>query len=89
MAGTWDGYPAAELYINRQPVWTYTPSAERLTTLSILKLLPAYADVRVDEAGVINERTGLPQESNDLRDTIGRTSGRAEPGIGQTSYQGR
>jgi hypothetical protein len=54
VAGKWDGYPAAELYINRQPVWTYTPKAERLTTSSILKLLPGYADVRLDETGVIH-----------------------------------
>jgi hypothetical protein len=44
VAGTWDGYPAAELYINRQPVFTFMPAPGSGSSWDLLKLLPGYGD---------------------------------------------
>jgi hypothetical protein len=51
VAGVWDGYPAAELYINRQPVFTFMPGRESGSTLDLLKLLPGYGDLRFVRRG--------------------------------------
>jgi hypothetical protein len=56
VSGIWDGYPAAELYINRQPVFTYTP-AEGSGSWELLKLLPGYGDFRFVRRGRL---TGTP-----------------------------
>jgi hypothetical protein len=44
VVGSWDGYPAAELYINRQPVFTFTPGDGPGSFGDLLKLMPGYAD---------------------------------------------
>jgi hypothetical protein len=54
VSGTWDGYPAAELYINRQPVFTFTPG-EHASTWDLLKLLPGYGDLRFVRRGRLTE----------------------------------
>jgi hypothetical protein len=51
VAGVWDGYPAAELYINRRPVFTFTPGSESGSCRDLLKLLPGYGDVRFVRSG--------------------------------------
>jgi hypothetical protein len=51
VAGTWDGYPAAELYINRQPVFTFSPGAGSSSSRDLLKLLPGYGDLRFARRG--------------------------------------
>lgn len=53
VAGTWDGYPAAELYINRQPVFQATPGLRPGSTGDLLKLLPGYGDVRFVARGTL------------------------------------
>jgi hypothetical protein len=55
VVGTWDGYPAAELYINRQPVFTFTPGAGSGSPVELLKLLPGYADFRFKRTGRLSE----------------------------------
>jgi hypothetical protein len=50
-AGTWDGYPAAELYINRQPVFTFMPDRHENSTRDLFKLLPGYGDFRFVRRG--------------------------------------
>jgi hypothetical protein len=51
VTGTWDGYPAAELYINRQPVFTFTPRTDESSCRDLLKLLPGYGDFRFVSRG--------------------------------------
>jgi hypothetical protein len=51
VVGTWDGYPAAELYINRQPVFTFAPGRETSSGRELLKLLPGYGDFRFVRRG--------------------------------------
>jgi hypothetical protein len=51
VAGTWDGYPAAELYINRQPVLTISPGYGPGSSRDLLKLLPGYGDFRFVRRG--------------------------------------
>jgi hypothetical protein len=51
VAGTWDGYPAAELYINRQPVLLMTPGAWPAWPWDLLKLLPGIGDCRFVREG--------------------------------------
>ncbi len=51
VAGTWDGYPAAELYINRQPVFTFMPAPGSSSSRDLLKLLPGYGDFRFVRRG--------------------------------------
>jgi hypothetical protein len=51
VAGTWDGYPAAELYINRQPVFTFMPGQESSSSWDLFKLLPGYGDFRFVRRG--------------------------------------
>ncbi len=49
VAGTWDGYPAAELYINRQPASPSCPDPG--SSRDLLKLLPGYGDFRFVRRG--------------------------------------
>lgn len=51
VTGTWDGYPAAELYINRQLAFAYMPGHEASSSREFLKLLPGYGDVRFERRG--------------------------------------
>jgi hypothetical protein len=51
VVGTWDGYPAAELYINRLPVFTFMPGEESSSSRDLLKLLPGYGDFRFVRRG--------------------------------------
>jgi hypothetical protein len=55
VAGVWDGYPAAELYINRQPVFTFMPDSGPGSTRDLLKLLPGYGDLRFVRRGRLAE----------------------------------
>jgi hypothetical protein len=59
VVGSWDGYPAAELYINRQPVFRSTPGNRPGSFGDLLKLLPGYADSRFVTRGILH-RTGRP-----------------------------
>jgi hypothetical protein len=66
VVGRWDGYPAAELYINRQPVFTSAPGGRSATTLELLRLLPVYGDLTIATSGALarpapgaHERRGL------------------------------
>jgi hypothetical protein len=54
VVGSWDGYPAAELYINRQPVFTFTPGNGLASPGDLLKLLPGYADFRFVRRGTLS-----------------------------------
>ena len=54
VAGTWEGYPAAELYINRQPVLLLAPPAGPDSRLDLLKLLPGYGDFRFVKTGKLD-----------------------------------
>jgi hypothetical protein len=66
VAGTWDGYPAAELYINRQPVLLMAPGDGPASSSDLLKLLPGIGDCRfarrghLVDAGIRTERIELP-----------------------------
>lgn len=53
VVGSWDGYPAAELYINRQPVFLFTPGNAPGRFVDLLKLLPGYADRRFARRGTL------------------------------------
>jgi hypothetical protein len=63
VAGTWDGYPAAELYINRQPVFTFMPGEGSSSSRDLLKLLPTYGDFRFVRRGRLAgpSTSGLPR----------------------------
>lgn len=54
VAGRWDGYPAAELYINRQPVFTFTPGDGPASTGDLLGLLPGRVDFDFVRRGTLN-----------------------------------
>ena len=66
VAGTWDGYPAAERYINRQPVLLMAPGDGPASSSDLLKLLPGIGDCRfvrsgqLVDAGIRTERIELP-----------------------------
>jgi hypothetical protein len=60
--GTWDGYPAVELYINRQPAFTFMPGQESASSRDLIKLLPGYGDVHFVRRGSL---TG--QSTGDVR----------------------
>ena len=51
VAGTWDGYPAAELYINRQLVLALMPGDGPTSSWDLLKLLPGIGDYRFVKKG--------------------------------------
>ena len=63
VVGSWDGYPAIELYINKQPVFTFTPGDRPASTGDLLKLMPGYADFGFVRRGVLrrsaNEKRGI------------------------------
>jgi hypothetical protein len=50
VTGTWDGYPAMELAINRERVLAFMPGSG---TVELLKLLPGYGDVSFAGRGVL------------------------------------
>ena len=53
VAGTWDGYPAMEIYINRQPVYQYRGEDRPPTMTDLMKLVPKYGDLKVDKSGTL------------------------------------
>lgn len=55
VAGTWDGYPAAELYINRQAVFTFSPGDGPASTVDLLGLLPGRADFDFARRGTLTQ----------------------------------
>jgi hypothetical protein len=59
VAGTWDGYPAAELCIHRQPVFTLTPIDGPASSRELLKLLAGYGDLRFVRRGTLTGPFGL------------------------------
>lgn len=63
VAGEWDGYPAAELYINRQPVFSFMPGTESGSGRDLLKLLPGHGDFHFVRTG----RLTRPPERVDRR----------------------
>jgi hypothetical protein len=78
VAGVWDGYPAAELYINRQPVLTFTPGRESGSSRDLLKLLPGYGDFRFVRRGALAGPPGTPGQPGSPLGTPAR-SGSIEP----------
>ena len=57
VAGTWNGYPEAELYINRQAVFTFMPGQGSSSSRDLLKLLPGYGDFRFVRRGRLTARS--------------------------------
>jgi len=53
LAGTWDGYPAMEIYINRQPIYQYRGEDRQPTMSDLMKLAPGYGDLTVDKSGTL------------------------------------
>jgi len=53
LAGTWDGYPAMEIYINRQPIYQYRGEDRPPTMSDLMKLAPGYGDLTVDKSGTL------------------------------------
>ena len=53
LAGTWDGYPAMEIYINRQPIYQYRGEDRPPTMSDLMKLAPGYGDLTVDKSGAL------------------------------------
>lgn len=51
LAGSWDGYPAMEIYINRQPIYQYRGEDRMPTMTDLLKLAPLCGDLKVDVSG--------------------------------------
>ncbi len=62
ISGTWDGYPAAELYINNQPVFTFTPGNGPSSFGDLLKLLPGYGDFDFATRGTLNRSAVVSTE---------------------------
>lgn len=53
LAGRWDGYPAIELYINRQPIYQYRGEDRPPTMTDLMKLAPKYGDLTVEKSGAL------------------------------------
>lgn len=53
LAGKWDGYPAMEIYVNRQPIYQHKGEDKPPTMGDLIKLAPLYGDLSVKEAGVL------------------------------------
>jgi hypothetical protein len=53
LTGTWDGYPAAELYVNRTPIFRRTPDAGPASVTDLLKLAPKVGDEKVELRGTL------------------------------------
>jgi hypothetical protein len=54
LTGTWDGYPACELYVNRKPILLRSPGAEPASFTDLLKLGPKIADEKIDLRGTLD-----------------------------------
>lgn len=53
LAGKWDGYPAMEIYVNRQPIYQHKGEGKPPTMGDLLKLAPVYGDLSVNESGTL------------------------------------
>jgi hypothetical protein len=53
VSGKWDGYPAAELHINRQCIFAFTPDGNGGSCRDLLKLLPGLGDFDFVQRGHI------------------------------------
>jgi hypothetical protein len=51
--GTWDGYPAMELYVNRMPILLRSPGAKPASFHDLMKLAPGVADERIELRGTL------------------------------------
>jgi hypothetical protein len=60
ISGSWDGYPAAELYINQQCVFTSAPPEGPSSIADLLKLLPGYGDLELASRGTLRRTAELP-----------------------------
>lgn len=57
LAGSWDGYPAMEIYINRQPIYQYRGEDRSPTLSDLMKLVPGYGDLKVETSGMLTRTT--------------------------------
>jgi hypothetical protein len=53
LTGTWDGYPACELYVNRKPILLRSPGAGPASFTDLLKLGPGMADEKIELRGTL------------------------------------
>jgi len=53
LIGTWDGYPACELYVNRKPILLRSPGTEPASFTDLLKLGPKIADETIELRGTL------------------------------------
>ena len=65
VSGTWDGFPAAELYINGQEIYTFTPGPGPYSDITVTKLYNGYGDTTFFKRGRIVDSTvstqGVPE----------------------------
>jgi hypothetical protein len=54
LTGTWDGYPAIEVYVNRSPILLRTPGAGPASMTDLMKLAPKVADEQIDVRGTLD-----------------------------------
>jgi len=55
LTGKWDGYPAMEIYVNRQPIYRHKGEDRPPTMGDLLKLAPGYGDLTVTESGALRK----------------------------------
>jgi hypothetical protein len=53
LTGTWDGYPACELYVNRKPILLRSPGPGPASFTDLLKLGPKLADEKIELRGTL------------------------------------
>lgn len=73
VAGSWDGYPAAELYINKQPVFTFTPGNGPSSIGDLVKLLPGYGDLGIVRKGTLNQSAVVTSQYESTHDAERRS----------------
>jgi hypothetical protein len=55
LQGTWDGFPAVEIYINGESIYVNSPGPGPYSfTSDLIKLFPGIGDVTVNQSGTIN-----------------------------------
>ncbi len=47
--GTWDGFPALEVYVNGSELWTYTPGNGPYGIFELFNLLPVQGDIQIPQ----------------------------------------
>ncbi len=71
LEGTWDGFPAVEVYINDQPLYHLSPGPGPYSLADLAALLPGVGDETVNLSGFLDDPSPIPSPGNGRSPSLG------------------